>query len=265
MSPTIHLGPLALAGDRLLAVGAIWLFIAIGSSRRFGHAGSAVTWAAVAGVVAARLAYILGHWADFRVAPLSTLAVWEGGFNSWAGVLAATLVLIFRAKRQHRARLLVLLVVISTTWFAVDRAMVSSRTSPFAMNDFQLTATDGRPFDPRALEGRPIVINLWAAWCPPCRREMPLLAEVAKANPGVSFLFVNQGDTAETALRLPKANRMDERGILLDPGGRMSAAYGGALPTTIFIDARGTVRSVHQGAISRAALSDQLNAIKGDQ
>ena len=107
MSPTIHLGPLALAGDRLLAVGAIWLFIAIGSSRRFGHAGSAVTWAAVAGVVAARLAYILGHWADFRVAPLSTLAVWEGGFNSWAGVLAATLVLIFRAKRQHRARLLV--------------------------------------------------------------------------------------------------------------------------------------------------------------
>ncbi|MGV8189993.1 TlpA family protein disulfide reductase, partial [Pseudomonas aeruginosa] len=46
--------------------------------------------------------------------------------------------------------------------------------------------------------GRPLVINLWASWCPPCRREMPVLQQAQAENPDVVFLFANQGESAET-------------------------------------------------------------------
>jgi thiol-disulfide isomerase/thioredoxin len=43
------------------------------------------------------------------------------------------------------------------------------------------------------------VINIWATWCPPCRREMPVLQQAQHDYPHVTFLFVNQGETRKTS------------------------------------------------------------------
>ena len=51
-------------------------------------------------------------------------------------------------------------------------------------------------------KGKPFVINLWASWCPPCRREMPALIAAAKAHPEVRFVFANQGEDADTIAQL---------------------------------------------------------------
>ena len=91
---------------------------------------------------------------------------------------------------------------------------------------------------------------------------MPLLAEAARAHPEVEFLFVNQGDLADVAAKLPAQHGIDPATVLLDQGARLSATYGGALPSTIFVGPAGEVRSVHAGEISRAALSDKINLIK---
>lgn len=262
MSPIIHLGPLALSADRLAAVAAIWLFVAIGSHRRMaGESAAVVSIAAAGGFVVARLAYVATHFADYIGDPLAILKVWQGGFMPIAGLVAAVLMLGFKALPERRIRLIALLIALSGSWYVADRLLTTTVPSPFAMSPAGLKTLTGADFDPATLEGRPYVINLWADWCPPCRREMPLLAEVARKHPEIAFLFINQGDLPNIATRLPAQNGIDPATVLLDHAARLSAAYGGALPSTIFVGP-GDVRSVHAGEISRAALSDKINLIK---
>ncbi|WP_312217823.1 TlpA disulfide reductase family protein [Brevundimonas sp.] len=68
-----------------------------------------------------------------------------------------------------------------------------------------LATLSSEPLDLAQPAGRPTVINLWATWRPPCRREMPALAETETQHPDVRFLFVNQGEGAETAGRFLEA------------------------------------------------------------
>ena len=263
MSPIFHLGPLALSTDRLAAVAAIWLFVAIGSHRRMaGETTAVVSIAAVGGFVIARLAYVATHFADYVSEPLAILKVWQGGFLPLAGVVTALLILGFKALPERRFRLIALLIALSGSWYVADRLLTTTVPSPFAMSPAGLKTLTGADFDPATLEGRPYVINLWADWCPPCRREMPLLAEAARKHPEIAFLFINQGDQPSIVTKLPTQHGIDPATILLDAAARLSAAYGGALPSTIFVGPTGKVRSVHAGEISRAALSDKINLIK---
>ena len=263
MSPIVHLGPLALSADRLTAVAAIWLFIAIGSHRRIaGESAATVSVAAAGGFVAARLAHVATHFADYLSDPLAILQVWQGGFLPLAGILATLLILGMKAVPVHRFRLIVLLTALSGSWFVADRLLTTTVQSPFVTAQAGLKTLAGANFDPATLRGRPYVINLWADWCPPCRREMPLLAEAARKHREVAFLFVNQGDLPNIATKLPAQHGIDPASILLDEAARLSAVYGGALPSTIFVGPAGEVRAVHAGEISRAALSDKINLTK---
>ena len=262
MSPIIQLGPLALSADRLTAVAAIWLFVAIGSHRRMAGESATVSIAATVGFVVARLAYVAAHGADFLVEPVAILKVWQGGFQPIAGILAALAILGWKALPDRRFRLIALLIAVSGSWYVADRLLTTTAQSPFVATPVGLKTLSGANFDPASLKGRPYVINLWADWCPPCRREMPLLAEAARNHPEVAFLFINQGDLPKIAARLPAQQGIDPATILLDDAARLSAAYGGALPSTIFVGPAGDVRSVHAGEISRAALSDKIDLIK---
>ena len=137
---------------------------------------------------------------------------------------------------------------------------------PAAREDLPLTVElDGRApaFDlenvragaPRvtlaAAAGRPVVVNLWASWCPPCREEMPALANAANEYAGrVEFLGVNHQDTRDLALEL-----LDETGIPypsgFDPAGSVALDYGlYGMPTTIFISADGEMLERRTGAMT---------------
>lgn len=121
---------------------------------------------------------------------------------------------------------------------------------------------DGTPVATASLAGRPLVINLWATWCGPCRREMPMLMEVAATRSDVTFLLLNQGEAKGVVRRYLEDNGLSAANVALDPGsdaGRRLGAPG--LPMTLFISADGLVRSSRTGEISRAALADELNAL----
>ena len=106
----------------------------------------------------------------------------------------------------------------------------------------------------RALRGHPVVVNLWASWCDPCRYELPFFQRQAVARGArVAFLGVNSGDNREAARRLSERFPMPYPSIE-DPRQAVAGRYGArGLPATAFYDARGRLVVVHQGAFASEA------------
>ena len=111
--------------------------------------------------------------------------------------------------------------------------------------------------------GKPLVVNLWATWCPPCRREMPVLAEAQRDNPQLTVLFVNQGEGPAVVSRYLETQALALDNVLLDSGGHLGQHVGSmALPTTLFYDDEGRQAGSHLGELSRASLARALEVLK---
>nr|WP_244510698.1 TlpA disulfide reductase family protein [Microvirga guangxiensis] len=81
-------------------------------------------------------------------------------------------------------------------------------------------------------------MNLWASWCPPCRREMPMMAEMAAARDDVTFLFVNQGERRTTIEGYLNKEKLTLPNVLLDARMDVPRHYSTpGLPVTLFIGA----------------------------
>jgi thiol-disulfide isomerase/thioredoxin len=138
--------------------------------------------------------------------------------------------------------------------------MMENTTVPQA----SVTTLAGEPMNLAALaRGKPMVVNLWASWCPPCRREMPVLAAAQKQQTSLSFVFVNQGEDGETAQHYLTAAGLDLANVVIDPGTVLGREVGsGALPTTLFYDANGRLVDTHLGPLSAASLASKLDQFR---
>ena len=106
MDSVVRLGPLVFALDRLVALAAIWAFMAMGTviaARTGAAAGRAASIAAGVGLVAARAGYVAMNWPAFAIAPWTIMAFWQGGFAVWPGVTAAAIALIVLLKTSRAA------------------------------------------------------------------------------------------------------------------------------------------------------------------
>lgn len=260
MTNIVQLGPLMFAVDRLLAVALLLAFTyALGKiGERTGRDTTKATiWALIAGMLAARLAYIVAHREAYAQDWWSAFAVWQGGFSVWAGIAAAVAVLLAMLGLNRASGFSVAAITALTLVWTGGTALL--KPPPQALPDMPALATlNGRSIEPERLAGRPYVVNLWATWCPPCRRELPMLADIATTS-DVPILLVNQGEPAiEVEEYLDQAG-VSADAIALDEGSElMRLAEGGALPTTLFINGQGQIVARHLGEISRAALLDQI-------
>ena len=128
--------------------------------------------------------------------------------------------------------------------------------------DFALVLPDGRHTSLRALYGQPVVINFWATWCGPCRREMPELMRVADEDPNLVMLAVNVQEAVETVQPFAEEFRMNTP-IVMDPEGLLQDVYGvRGLPTTFFVNKEGRVAAVYPGSLTPAALAERLEVIR---
>jgi cytochrome c biogenesis protein CcmG/thiol:disulfide interchange protein DsbE len=98
------------------------------------------------------------------------------------------------------------------------------------------------------LEGHAAVVNIWAAWCGPCREELPVLQRVSlEMGKEVAFLGVDLKDDRESAARLLRRYPLTYPSYE-DPDGKVYSAEGlQGVPSTLFYDARGRQTFVHQG------------------
>jgi peroxiredoxin len=128
----------------------------------------------------------------------------------------------------------------------------------FQAPEFSLQALDGSTVTLAGLRGRPILVNLWASWCLPCRAEMPAMQRLYTDLQDTGFLILAVNATSQDNLPAVEAF-VTELGlsfpVLLDTGGQVSAAYElRSLPTSFFIDSQGTIREVIIGGPMSEAL-----------
>ena len=110
--------------------------------------------------------------------------------------------------------------------------------------------------------GKPMVVNLWASWCPPCRREMPLLAKAQLQHVDVTFVFANQGEDALATDDYLATEKLSLSNLLLDTNKAIGQRFGSAaLPITLFFDAEGKLLYSHLGGISGDSLNNRLSKL----
>lgn len=105
------------------------------------------------------------------------------------------------------------------------------------------------------LRGHPVVVNQWASWCEPCRAEFPYFRDAAASHAGdVAFLGIDMQDDRGAAEEFLAELPVPYPSVF-DPSARQIASLGGGIvsPTTVFIDERGTIVEVFQGAYSSRA------------
>jgi len=268
----IRLGPLYIPIAVALSLAAVLAatLVAEWFQRRRGIDPGTTLWRMIAaGFISARLAFVLKHHAIYLAAPLSVFDIRDGGFASVAGLIAACVVGAELTRRQAALRRPVLACMLAgcAVWFGgtlLNQALTPAHTP---MPDVMVRRLDGREVALRSFASRPVVLNLWATWCPPCRREMPALMAAQANHPEIAFVLVNQGESAATVAAYFERERLPLQAqsstIVLDPGSQVAARLGAAgMPTTLFYDVAGRLRTRHVGELSPATLDDKLAAIR---
>ena len=130
----------------------------------------------------------------------------------------------------------------------VDKQQVASSRN---INILGLTFTDmaGASFSTQSFEGKIVVINFWATWCPPCRAEMPSLNKLFKEfenDKDMAFLLVTE-DEEPLKARDYLRNHNYHLPLYTASGAPGPGFYSGTLPTTLVFDKRGNLIYRHEG------------------
>lgn len=108
----------------------------------------------------------------------------------------------------------------------------------------------GPDVDLSRLRGKPLVLNVWASWCPPCIAEMPILAAAASELRGkVQFLGVDIQDRDAPALQMMADFEADFPSVVDEAGTIRGAMAISGPPVTFFVDERGVIVGRHNGAL----------------
>lgn len=136
-----------------------------------------------------------------------------------------------------------------------------------AAPDFTVTDGGGNRVSTADLSGKPVILNFWATWCPPCRSELPAFDKLYRQYGNeVSFMMIDLTDGyRETVEGVKKF--MSENGytfpVYYDTEGSAAEAYNvSSIPFTVAVGRNGNIVGTHLGAMSEAALEKLIKTVK---
>lgn len=141
---------------------------------------------------------------------------------------------------------------IAWIWLSRSDIPVSSNIQApqagFLAPDLSLENQDSTTVSLSDLEGRPVILNFWASWCPPCRAEMPDFQQASLEYADSELLIIGVNATSQDAMTDVRSFISDYGltfPILMDKNGEAARTYQvHSLPTTFFIGADGTIQKV---------------------
>lgn len=290
MIEAINFGPLLIPTRPPILVFSLFLAtcVATGFAQRFGLEKSLVRrtaeYVAWTGVLGARLGFVAVNWSAYRAEPWTALYFWQPGYSYLGGlVLGSCAALLFGLKYfpvNRRALFTVLgsgyLIAILSYFTALVSLEMFSKpgisSSGSIVTDFKLQNLSGASVRLSELGGRGVVLNFWATWCPPCRREMPLLDDIQKTyqTRGLSVIGVAVNEPPDRvksyvdsiAVSYPIWVDVFPPAPGFDRSRDIFSRFGGVgFPTTIFIDRKGVIQRVYVGELSRGFLQSQIENI----
>lgn len=267
MTQTLQFGPLTLPFTLLLAFAALGFGTYAGRriGRRAGIDVEPLLWRLlVVGLVAARLAFVAQFHDAYLKAPLDILDLRDGGWAPLIGIaVAAAYALVVGVRRAALRRpLAAALGTTAAIWLLGAGALGALTDAAGRLPALTMQSVAGQSVALADFQGKPTVVNLWATWCPPCRREMPVLHAAQTERSEVNFVFLNQGESAAKVQAYLTAQQLPLRNVLLDAHGEVGVQMGHrALPTTLFFDAQGRLVDTRVGELSRATLAQRLDTL----
>jgi thiol-disulfide isomerase/thioredoxin len=263
---SVNLGPLSLSVGYFLVLLAFFVALVVGAlvgRRDKTPIAGTISDIFLVTMFSARIVFVLVYFEHYQDNLWSIIDIRDGGFNILAGVAGALSWTGYLIWRRPAIRRTLGFAVASgfITWGTVMMTINLIETQANKIPEVRFSDLNGTSMSlSQIASGKPMVVNLWASWCPPCIREMPVLAEAQQRNPNIAFVFVNQGEKTATINKFLTQNGLELSNLLTDASGRLGRITGSqALPTTLFYDASGRQVDAHLGELSRATLARSLS------
>jgi cytochrome c biogenesis protein CcmG, thiol:disulfide interchange protein DsbE len=135
-------------------------------------------------------------------------------------------------------------------------------SKPHPAGPIALSLFSGGAWSLGAQRGKPVLVNFWASWCPPCRQEVPVLQQAwQRYHDRVAFLGVDVWDTDNDAKQFLQSYNATYPNAP-DPAGHVAIDYGlTGVPESFFIDRSGKVVQHFVGPLDQNTLESLLNAL----
>ena len=268
----IHLGPFMLPWPFL--IGLLSLLIALWLSSQFKAKFELAplqwqqfkdsVWSAFwIALICARLVFVAFNYQFYLESPIEIVKIQDKGFHYIAGAIAAIAWLFWKNRKIHLAFTAIFIIAVAAMMGTGQLLLQKVQQQYQQYPQVTLTDLQQQPIQLQQFQGKATVINLWASWCPPCHREMPVLAAAQQRETEVQFVLINQGEDATQVQNYLKENKLIMHNVLLDPQGQTAQATGMyGLPSTLFYNAAGELVDSHMGEISHAVLAQKLQQLK---
>lgn len=217
------------------------------------------------GLLCGRISFVALNFALYREAPWGILQIADGGYHLAVVLVAGLAWGLWRLRRWPALRAPVLVSALTGVllWAGGGLLLSAWQERQMPLPALQVVELQGDRIDLQQFRGKPLVLNLWATWCGPCRREMPVLAAAQQAHDDVQFVFLNQGETLEEVQGFLASERLMLGNVLLDDEAAASTVLGvQAYPSTLFFGADGRLRELHLGELTAAGLEHKLRRLR---
>lgn len=167
---------------------------------------------------------------------------------------------------MHRLLVLLLLLPLLNGCGDVPSSAIAKTGTEMQVIDFSFPDLEGENRSLKQWQGKVVLLNFWAPWCPPCRKEVPAFVELQDKYANKGFVIVGiTVDTQENAEVFADTMGVNYPILIAEEKGiALAEKYGnkvGALPYTAIIDRQGRVVSTHRSEVTREAAEKALNGL----